>query len=199
MIPVDTVFILKALGSAAATTGSVAMFHAVGSTPEAPTAEAAFDNESPQRELKVTMSDVRAARDRLSTSHHARLQVVCLGTPHYSVGEFELLVDALSGRSIHPDLFVYVSTGRDVLHEIESLGWANELTQAGIQLVTDTCTYITPVMADISGVAMTDSAKWAYYAPGNLGVDVVFGSLEDCVNSAVLGEISRDEAVWADD
>ena len=72
------------------------------------------------------------------------------------------------------------------------------LADAGVQLVTDNCTYITPVMADIHGTAMTDSAKWAYYAPGNLGLDVAFGSVEDCVESAVRGEVVRDEGVWAD-
>ena len=44
---------------------------------------------------------------------------------------------------------------------------------------------------------MTDSAKWSYYAPGNLGVEVVFGSLEDCVESAVAGRVLRDEGLWA--
>ena len=45
---------------------------------------------------------------------------------------------------------------------------------------------------------MTDSAKWAYYAPGNLGLEVVFGSTEDCVESAILGRVVRDEGIWAD-
>jgi predicted aconitase len=40
---------------------------------------------------------------------------------------------------------------------------------------------------------MTDSAKWAYYAPGNLGVSVVFGSLAECVESAVTGRMIRHE------
>ena len=44
---------------------------------------------------------------------------------------------------------------------------------------------------------MTDSAKWAYYAPGNLGLEVVFGSAEDCVESAVAGRVMRDEGIWA--
>ncbi len=43
---------------------------------------------------------------------------------------------------------------------------------------------------------MTNSAKWAYYAPGLLPVEVVFGSLEECVESAVRGEVWRDPA-WA--
>jgi predicted aconitase len=44
---------------------------------------------------------------------------------------------------------------------------------------------------------MTNSGKWAYYAPGNLGVDVVFGSLEECVRSAEAGEVVRDDDIWS--
>ena len=44
---------------------------------------------------------------------------------------------------------------------------------------------------------MTSSGKWAYYAPGNIGVDVVFGSLEECIRSAVAGRIVRDDDFWA--
>lgn len=57
----------------------------------------------------------------------------------------------------------------------------------GAIVVTDTCTYITPIMGDIEGDVMTNSGKWAYYAPANLGVSVVIGSLVDCVESAVTG------------
>ena len=59
-------------------------------------------------------------------------------------------------------------------------------------VVTDTCTYITPILHDIEGPVMTNSAKWAWYAPANLGFDVVFGSLEECVRSASLGRVWRD-------
>lgn len=41
-----------------------------------------------------------------------------------------------------------------------------------------------------NGTVMTNSAKWAYYAPGNLGYEVVLGSLTDCVASAVDGKIA---------
>jgi predicted aconitase len=56
-------------------------------------------------------------------------------------------------------------------------------------VVTDTCTYITPIMDEPEGAVMTNSGKWAYYAPGNLGVDVVLAGLADCVESAATGEI----------
>ena len=46
---------------------------------------------------------------------------------------------------------------------------------------------------------MTDSAKWAWYAPGNLGFDIAFGSMEECVRSASAGAIVRDEELWSGD
>jgi predicted aconitase len=45
---------------------------------------------------------------------------------------------------------------------------------------------------------ITDSAKWAYYAPGNLGVEVIFAAVEDCVTSAVSGSFSADNSIWMD-
>jgi predicted aconitase len=44
---------------------------------------------------------------------------------------------------------------------------------------------------------MTNSAKWAWYAPGNLGVQVAFGSLRECVDSAVEGRVVRDATLWS--
>jgi predicted aconitase len=46
-------------------------------------------------------------------------------------------------------------------------------------------------------LVMTSSAKWAWYAPGNLGVQVAFGSLRECVDSAVKGRVVRDDALWS--
>ena len=189
---------LKAIGSAGASSGSLAMFHVVGSTPEAPDLETACGGRVPTDRHVITAADLRAARDQLTTSTNAKLGAISLGTPHYSVPEFARLIELLGDRRIHPDIHAYVNTGRSVAHELDLRGWSTRLADAGVQLVTDTCTYITPVMADIHGTAMTDSAKWAYYAPGNLGLDVAFGSVEDCVESAVRGEVVRDEGVWAD-
>lgn len=189
---------LKAIGSAGASSGSLAMFHVVGSTPEAPDLETACGGRIPTDRHVITAADLRAARDQLTTSTNAKLGAISLGTPHYSVPEFARLIELLGDRRIHPDIHAYVNTGRSVAHELDLRGWSTRLADAGVQLVTDTCTYITPVMADIHGTAMTDSAKWAYYAPGNLGLDVAFGSVEDCVESAVRGEVVRDEGVWAD-
>jgi len=52
------------------------------------------------------------------------------------------------------------------------------------------------VLTGRPGAVMTNSAKWAWYAPNNLGYQVAFGSLEECVESAVRGEVWRDDAIW---
>jgi hypothetical protein len=89
---------------------------------------------------------------------------------------------------------VYINTARHVL--TEAVEPTEDLTAAGCVLVTDTCTYVTPILDPACRRVMTDSGKWAYYAPGNLGVGVVFGSVEECVESAVAGEVRHDGALW---
>lgn len=191
---------LKILGSAAASSGSVAMFHLVGCTPEAPDLASALGPVDPATVPVITV-DHRQLHDawgELSTVGDGAIGAVSLGTPHYSVSEFARLVELLDGLGSRERFRVpfYVSTSRDVLTEVELRGWSDVLDDAGVQLVTDTCTYITPIMAPFDGPAMTDSPKWAYYAPGNLGIDVVFGTVADCVRSAVAGHVIRTGADW---
>jgi hypothetical protein len=189
---------LKALGAAAASSGSVALFHAVGITPEAPSLEAALGGRRASRQVEITPERLRAARDELSTTSREDLAAVSLGTPHFSLAEFEALMPLLDGVRVDPRVDLYISTGRDVLAEVERRGWLAILNAAGARMVTDTCTYITPIMRVDDGPVMTNSAKCAWYAPMNVGAEVVFGSLEECVRSAATGRVWRDERLWAD-
>jgi predicted aconitase len=183
---------LKALGAAAASSGAVAMFHAVGVTPEAPTLDAALGGERPRREVVVTPAGLRAARDELTTVSAGPIGAVSVGTPHLSRSELEQVAALVADAP--PVVPFYANTGRGF-----SEGTHIALADAGVTLVTDTCTYITPIIHDIDGPVMTNSAKWAWYAPANLGFDVVFGSLEECVRSAALGRVWRDPELWGDD
>jgi predicted aconitase len=184
---------LKAIGASAASSGAVGMFHAVGSTPEAPTLEAALQGAPPDEVVAVTPEHLRDARDRLQTAPRgARLEGVAVGTPHASADELHRLAAALDGG--HVRIPLWVNTARDVL---AGAGVEEALREAGVQIVVDTCTYAAPVVSAVRGTVMTCSGKWAYYAPGNLGVDVVFGSLDECARSAVAGEIVRDDGFWA--
>jgi predicted aconitase len=89
-----------------------------------------------------------------------------------------------------------VSTARTLLADAEEEGLAGRLRALGVELLVDTCSYIAPVLRPSPLPAMTDSGKWAFYAPGNIGVEVVFGSLRECVRSAVEGRVWRDADAW---
>lgn len=188
---------LKALGAAAASSGSVALFHIVGVTPEAPTLEAACRGRAPQEEIEVDLARLRAAWRELSTTPGDGLDMVALGSPHFSAAEFGALAPLLEGVKSHPSVRFLVTTSRAAAALAERAGALRALRDFGGDLTVDTCLLTTPMLpADVRTI-MTNSAKYAYYAPGMLGVQIVFGSLADCVRSAVAGRVMRDERLWS--
>ena len=70
------------------------------------------------------------------------------------------------------------------------------LEALGVEFVVDTCVVVTPILPADSGVMMTNSAKFAHYASGNVGYAPVFGSLRDCINSAQAGHVVWDRSLW---
>lgn len=185
---------LKALGAAAASTGAVGLFHAVGLTPEAASLESACGHRRPARREVFDRVRLRTERDRLSTNSGTRLDAVAVGSPHFSLAEFADLLRLLEGRRVAVPF--HACTGRHVFRELESRGWDSELHACGVELLTDTCVVVTPVLRSTTGVLMTNSGKFAHYSRPLVQHEVVFGSLSDCVESAVAGRVERDEAAW---
>lgn len=187
---------LKALGAASATSGAVALFHAVGVTPEAPTLEEALHGGQPQEIVDVNLADLRNTLAELGTVPDGEIDVVALGSPHFSLQEFEQLLPLLERHPPHPDVEFIVCTHRLVLAALQKRNWLQKLRDAGVQVVVDTCVVVTPIVRARDGVLMTNSGKFAHYTPGNIGLQVVFGSLLECVRSAARGRVWRDAALW---
>lgn len=187
---------LKALGAAAASSGSVALFHLVGVTPEAPDLSTAMHGQTPVVTHDIGRSELRRAWRELTTHTGNELDMVVLGSPHFSLNEFRQLAPLLEGRKRHPRVRLLVTSSRAMAALAERAGVLEPLRQFGGQVTLDTCILTTPMLPDDVKTLMTNSAKYAYYAPGLLGTEVVFGSLEDCVESAVEGCIVRDGTWW---
>ena len=113
------------------------------------------------------------------------------------MSEFSTLLRLLDGRKVKRGLQCYVSTSRGVRSLLAADGKLGRLESAGVQIPVDVCTYYSPKIRGLRGQVMTNAAKWAYYAPGMLGVEVAFGSLKECVESAVRGEVWRDRDLWS--
>ena len=188
---------LKALCAATASSGAVALLHIIGVTPEAPTLAAAFRGRAPERTIEVTMETLRAARAELTTSAGAALDMVVLGSPHFSVAEFRQLAPLLAGKKRDPKVEFLVTSSRIMSLLARQDGLLGPLEAFGGTVTVDTCVLATPMLRPEIRVLMTNSAKYAYYSPGLLRTAVVFGSLADCVESAVQGRVVRDESLWA--
>jgi predicted aconitase len=146
----------------------------------------------PDAVIELTPGDVRDVLARLSRAPEgAPLAALCLGTPHFSLEEWRRFAPLLRAAAPARGLPIYVNTGRATLDAARAEGLLDGLEAHGLVPVADTCTYVTAILREIDGVVMTNSGKWAQYAPGNIGVEVAFGEIEDCVASAVAGRVVR--------
>jgi cis-L-3-hydroxyproline dehydratase len=202
---------LKAFAAAAASSGRVALFHMVGVTPEAPTLEAAFQIDAglkpcatsePRATLPgvttidITVADLRAAWKELTTADGRELDMVILGSPHFSLAEFSLLAPLVAGQHVHPRVKFLITSSRLMKERAHETGVLAPIVAFGAQITLDTCILASPMLPPEIKTLMTNSAKYAYYAPSLLNTRVTFGSLADCVRSAIEGRVVRDESLW---
>lgn len=184
---------LKAMGAAAASTGAVALFHIDGVTPEAKQAAITIAPDIPI--LALTPEMIAAARTLLSTAMGHHVDAVAVGSPHLSVDEFSTIERILAGRAMR--LPFYANTGRHTLSVLEREGRLQPLIEAGLIPIADTCIAVTPILpARGDGVLMTNSGKFACYAPATTGYATLYGSIGDCIETAVAGRLVRDESTW---
>ena len=187
---------LKALGAAAASSGAVALFHIPGVTPEAPTLEAAFQGREPDEQVAISMDRLRDGRSNLTTAPGSELDLVVLGSPHFSLAEFQSLAPLLNGVSKHPSVHFLITTSRAMAVLAERAGLLEPIREFGGRITLDTCILTTPMLPETIGSLMTNSAKYAYYSPGLLNVSVAYGGMEECVQSAVLGQTTLQDSIW---
>lgn len=189
---------LKAFSAAVASSGRVALFHMVGITPEARTPADAFQQRAPEEVIDISVADLREARAELTTADGRELDMVILGSPHFSLAEFERLAPLVEGKRSHERVRFLVTSSRLMRESAAAAGVLQPILDFGAQITMDTCILASPMLPPEIKTLMTNSAKYAYYAPSLLNTRVTFGSLADCVRSAIEGRIVRDDSVWQD-
>ncbi len=182
---------LKALCAGAASTGAAALIHIVGVTPEAPNLSA---SETIGDTIVVTPAMIAETRDSLSLASGEIIDSIALGSPHFSVDECHAVQRLLKGR--RSKIPIFICTGRHVMDVLAQDNSDANLAALGVEFVVDTCVVVTPILPEDGAVMMTNSAKFAHYSKGNTGHDPVFGSLGECIESAVAGRLVRDAALW---
>ncbi len=132
---------LKHLGASLASYGSLAMYHLVGVTPEAPTAAAAFADRARSAPMVVTQADIDAvyAAYRFVEGAH---NVVVFSGPQLSLFEMQDLARLFAGRRVAPGMQAFATTNHAVWSDAKRLGYVDVLEGAGVTLLQGVCFYI---------------------------------------------------------
>ena len=187
---------LKAFGAAFATTSAAPLFHIAGVTPEALDPAQVLDGPLPV--LKVSLEDLLLSWHELNSARDPQVDVVSLGNPHFSLSEFAQLARLCQGRKRHPDVVLAITCGRAVLEQARAAGHVGVLEAFGAVIVSDTCWCMLgePVIPPAARNLMTNSGKYAHYAPGLVGRKVHFASLAECVDAACSATASGRLPQW---
>ena len=189
---------LKAFGAAFATTSAAPLFHIAGVTPEAIDPAQVLDAGTRIPVEKIRLQDLMLSWRELNSARDPRVDVVSLGNPHFSLGEFAHLARLCRGRRKHPDVVLAITCGRAVLEQAREAGHIAVIEAFGATLVTDTCWCMLgePVIPPAATTLMTNSGKYAHYAPGLVGRKVHFASLAECVDAACSATASGRLPAW---
>ncbi|WP_449105760.1 cis-3-hydroxy-L-proline dehydratase [Pseudomonas mohnii] len=189
---------LKAFGAAFATTSAAPLFHIAGVTPEAIDPAQVLDAGTRIPVEKIRLQDLMLSWRELNSARDPRVDVVSLGNPHFSLGEFAHLARLCRGRHKHPDVVLAITCGRAVLEQAREAGHIAVIEAFGATLVTDTCWCMLgePVIPPDATTLMTNSGKYAHYAPGLVGRKVHFASLAECVDAACSATASGRLPAW---
>lgn len=183
---------LKALCAAFGTTSASPMLHVAGITPEAdlPVVAAA-------RVVRIGAEDFQKLWAMFNAAP-ADVDLVALGSPHFSAPECRAFEAVLAGRQVKAGVATIITLGRETLAAITADGTAGRLMAAGVRLVPDLCwcSISEPVFPPEARVLMTNSGKYAHYAPGLCQREVRFGNLAMCADAACSGQASVAGPAW---
>lgn len=180
---------LKHFGAAASSSGGVEMYHLVGVTPEAPTLEAAFGGVAPAQVLDFGLAEMRATWEKINaTGRDSKVDYVMLGCPHYTLEQLWEVARLIEGRRVHPDCELWIFTAGAIKSVADRNGTTKLLQDAGVRVMTDSCSAMSRAAPKGTRVAAFDSAKQAHYLPAILGIQAWYGDTAECVDAACTGQ-----------
>ena len=167
------------------------MFHMVGVTPEARTAEEAFGSQKPDESIVISQGTLRAAYDSFQPEKEAVDLVVC-GTPQLSLFELQSIAELLRGRRVNPDTTLYLTTNYQIKALADRMGYTEIVETAGGRILAGVCFYIMNARVLQQRfqyrTLVTNSAKLANIISG-YGYNPVFRPVETCIDAAVTGKV----------
>ena len=172
---------LKYLGASAASSGSVALYHADGITPEAILTDV-FAGKAPEEEMVITRKDIDDAAEKMTSTGAGEPQLAVVGCPHYSSEEVIRLARMIEGKKVADGKAFWVFTTAETESLMERMGMKAVLEEAGVRIMAQTCLVISPLVGGYENL-ITDSGKFASYLPSEHSIKIRYASAEECVKA----------------
>ena len=178
---------MKHMGAAMASFGSTPLFHLAGITPEARNvAQVGGDNLT--RET-ITSEDINMMRSRFGGKGD-KVDVVVFAAPQLSLVEMQKVAELCRGKTMKVPLFV--CTSPQVFGDAMRMGLVESIESSGGKVLEGTCFYNQGAreIGEINGWRrlLSNSAKIVNIL-GGYGYQPALASMEQCVASAIAGEI----------
>jgi predicted aconitase len=173
-------------GAELATSGSVAMYHIAGITPEAPDLESALGGKAPRATVRITQDDLERVREQFA-GEPGPIEYAMFGCPHLSIRQIGEVAAQIKGRRFAVDTWFLVSSL--TLELADRMGFLATIRRAGGHVLPDTC-------MDIPGAwdyyydkpGVTESQKCAFYCQV-YGQRYAVRPLLEAVEAAITGEV----------
>jgi hypothetical protein len=190
----------RALVISTPTSGAVTLAHIVGTTPEAPTPEAALGGKKPENVIRVGKREMKEIWERLNVWDDNVVEHVAFGCPHATIDELARIATLSEGKTIKTSLLIGASAPVETLARRQ--GYADIIERAGGHIICVCPSIRNPfTLGDVAGEkqaksAATNSARAAHYLATVSGVKVFFGTEEECINAAITGRWKGDIPQW---
>jgi predicted aconitase len=178
--------ILVAFGAALASAGGVAMFHAIGLTPEAKNLQEVFKGKKYET-IEIGPEQIAKGYANMNSAKGGEVDFVAIGCPHATIRQLGELAQALDGKKVSDHVMMWIQTNTATKAMAEQAGYASILEKAGAILTQDLCTVLAVPEALGATTVATNSPKLAFYGPGANGLGVCYGSLDKCLQAALIG------------
>ncbi len=178
---------MKHLGAAMASYGSTPLFHLAGITPEARTV-ADVGGDKLQAE-EISKADLDALRSSFGAKGD-KIDVVVFAAPQLSLVEMQQVAGLVDGKSFKAPILV--CTSPQVYADASRMKFVETIEATGAKVLEGTCYYnqYAREVGEANGWKrlLSNSAKIVNIL-GGYGYQPALASMEQCVASAVVGEI----------
>lgn len=167
---------LKELGASMAATGSIALYHVKGETPEYRSAV-----EDKLERIQVDEGDLKEVRECFNAGWE-EIDAILIGCPHASIMEVKEIAELLKirGRPLKIPLLITASrVVRDISH---ALGYLDVIERYNGRILVDTCMIVSPIERWYEGIA-TNSGKASFYF-SSAGLKVMLENTERLIMEA---------------